>query len=62
MASTATLAGKAQVRWTRTVTRFWNSRVDDAAAVMDWGQDFGERQRFVTTVSCAAALSHTPMS
>ena len=29
MAFTATSAGKVQVRSTRTVTRFWSSRVDD---------------------------------
>lgn len=31
MAFTATSAGKVQVRSTRTVTRFWSSRVDDVA-------------------------------
>ena len=31
MTFTATSAGKVQVRSTRTVTRFWSSRVDDVA-------------------------------
>lgn len=31
MAFTATSAGKVQVRSTRTVTRFWSSRVNDVA-------------------------------